>query len=103
MQRKINCGSFWTVLSTECWLKANCDGCTYCKYCYRRGKHGINAKPIIKMVVDQLLVKFGEPPQKMITNAINNLKNPIILKVEKKSELRYYKLMGDLKCQLPTL
>lgn len=76
MAKLINCGKFWTVLSVECWLNPTCKKCIYSKYCNNLLKDG---KPTLKIVVELLLERFGKPPEKMISMARENTKNPIVL------------------------
>lgn len=76
MAKSINYGRFWTVLSVECWLNPMCKKCIYFKYCKNLLKDG---KPTFKIVVELLLEKFGEPPEKMISMARESTKNPTVL------------------------
>jgi hypothetical protein len=64
-KKRINCGRYWTVLSTMCWIRGDvCGNCPYKRYCWVKGMKF--DKPIIKIVVDMLLVKHGDPPEEMI-------------------------------------
>lgn len=94
MGRRINCGRYWTLLSTECWLNDDCNKCVYLRYC-KTCLQDDEKSFVIKDVVDQLFQKYNEPPQKLIEEAIDQQKNPIIRKVEKKEELEYYEFMGE--------
>lgn len=88
MSRRVNCGKFWTVLSTECWLRKDCNGCIYRRYC----ASSVQKKTqdyTIKIVISQLLEIFGEPPEKLIKIANGEYK------VEKKDDLEYYKITED--------
>ena len=70
MEQSINIGSGWTVLSTECWLSEECSDCAYYNYCY---PNGIGKKPIMKIVVDKLYIRHGEPSEKLILAAVSEL------------------------------
>lgn len=82
MARRVNCGSYWTLISAECWLRKECKDCPYCRYC-EENKRG--EQPIIKIVIAELLVKFGKPPEKLIISAKEQQKNPILIVNLKKS------------------
>lgn len=62
---KINIGSGWTLLSLECYLNDSCKNCVYACYC-RRNLYKDTNTPIIKVVIKELLIKFGEPPTDLI-------------------------------------
>lgn len=67
IQRRINEGKWWTIISVECWLTKDCNRCRYNIYCTK-----INAKkPVLKQVVNMLLIKHGEPPLFLIEKAKN--------------------------------
>lgn len=68
---KVNIGSGWTLLSLECYLSPSCTNCIYRFYC-RRNLYKDTNSPIIKIVVKELLIKFGEPPQELI-NKLNDI------------------------------
>lgn len=82
MARRVNCGSYWTLISAECWLRKDCKGCPYQKYC-NENKRG--ELPIIKIVIEELLIKFGKPPEKLIISAKEQQQNPIYIVKLKKS------------------
>lgn len=85
--RKVSCGEGWTPLSAECWLRDSCDGCVYRRYCKDRY--------VIKEVIEQLLQKFGEPPNKIVDVVIEQEKRPFFVKLEKFALLGYYENMED--------
>lgn len=61
--------SKWTLLSTECYFTKKCNKCVYYKYCKN---NIIDKKPILKHVVNRLLLLIGEPPQEFIDKMYNN-------------------------------
>jgi len=93
MGRRINPGRYWTLLSTECWLSNDCMKCIYLRYCKTCEYNNLF---VMKIVVNELLEKYGEPPIKLIEEALDEQFNPIIIKVEKKQELGYYEFMGEI-------
>ena len=82
MVRRVNCGTFWTLISVECWLRKECKACPYQRYCDENKRAG---RPIIKIVIEELLIKFGKPPEKLINSAKDQQKNPILIVKLKKS------------------
>lgn len=62
---KINIGSGWTLLALECHLTKECNKCIYFRYCKKNILKG-SGKPILKVVVKGLLVKYGKPPKNLI-------------------------------------
>ena len=82
MARRVNCGSYWTLISAECWLRNECKLCPYQRYCDENKREG---RPIIKIVIEELLIKFGKPPEKLIISAKEQQKNPIFIVNLKKS------------------
>lgn len=65
---KVNIGSGWTLLSVECYLTSTCKNCVYKRYCC---KNLIGVQPILKVVIKQLEIKFGKPPENMINKILN--------------------------------
>ena len=78
MTRKINSGSGWTLIATECWARSGCAGCVYGRYCYKP-KRKVNDIPVIREVISQLLEKFGEPPEKLLLALEELEQRPIII------------------------
>lgn len=76
MARRVNCGNYWTLISVECWLRENCKSCPYTRYCEENKRCGT---PIIKIVIKELLLRFGKPPRKLIISAREQQKNPILI------------------------
>lgn len=58
----------WTRLATECYLQKSCVECIFWQYCDRYRNGGI---PTMRLVVNELYRKFGEPPQEIIDKVLN--------------------------------
>jgi hypothetical protein len=52
------------------------------RYCEENKREN---RPIIKIVIEELLLKFGKPPEKLIISAKEQQKNPIFIVNLKKS------------------
>lgn len=57
----------WTLLAVECYIRRECEGCIYWKYCRR---NFYEEYPIMKQVVAELCSLLGKPPRRLINTAI---------------------------------
>lgn len=60
----IKTGDRWTLLATECYIRKECYGCIYWRYCKQNSYEDY---PIMRQVVRELYRKFGMPPKTCLT------------------------------------
>ena len=62
----IKTGDRWTLLATECYIRKECYGCIYWRYCKQNSYEDY---PIMRQVVIELYRKLGMPPKNLLDTA----------------------------------
>ena len=59
----IKTGDRWTLLAVECYIRKECQGCIYWRYCKQNSYEDY---PIMRQVVRELFRTLGEPPERFL-------------------------------------
>lgn len=62
----IKTGEKWTLLAVECYIRHECEGCIYWRYCKQNSYEDY---PIMRQVVRELFRTVGKPPKRLLDTA----------------------------------